>query len=192
MSGTYPSDPPFNAINFKSEFGTVIAEMISLKTDARQVGDHRWSFTAQHRNLTRAEWAPIAGFLMQQRGGAETFQIVIPNLSDNTGTAGSAAVGGGGAAAIGAESVNVVVIGTIAAGSFIKFANHSKVYMTTAERDGNGAMTFSPPLIAAVANFEAITLENVPFTVRERRPAQAFQHPQFDVFTFEIDLIEAP
>lgn len=41
--------------------------------------------------------------------------------------------------------------GTIPAGTFVKFSNHSKIYMTTSERSGNGVVGIFPELRASVS-----------------------------------------
>lgn len=188
MSGTYPSDPEFTAINFRSEFATVVEETISLATDGAQFGGHRFSFTARYRDLTWSEFASVEAFLIQQKGGAETFQIVLPTLSYNSGTATSASTSGG--AAIGATSVGVTMTGTLPKGSLFKFNNHSKVYMATADRSGTGTLSFYPPLEVAVSTAQAMTIDAVPFTVRQRRPMQEYGHPGYDRFNAQVDFLE--
>lgn len=42
--------------------------------------------------------------------------------------------------------------GLIPAGTFLKFANHSKIYMTTADLFGNGTVTLFPNLRTSISN----------------------------------------
>jgi hypothetical protein len=49
-------------------------------------------------------------------------------------------------------TVTVSTNGTISAGTFIRFGNHSKVYLTETTRVGAGTMTVYPPLIQSVVN----------------------------------------
>jgi hypothetical protein len=126
---------------------------------------------------------------MRQKGGAETFQIVIPNISENSGTAASATTSAAGA--IGDESIAITMTGTVKAGGMVKFASHSKVYMIVSDLSGSGTLEFAPPLIAAVGITTAVTVDGVPFTVRQKGTVQKFAHPQFDTFNFQIDLMES-
>lgn len=194
MSGTYPASPVFNTLSFREEWATITETMVSLRTDARHLGGHRFAFTAQHRGLTRLEFAPNAAFLSRQRGGAETFQIIIPTISNQVGSAtGSMTVNNPGGYAVGADEITTAgITGTLNAGGHVKFANHAKVYTVVADRAGAGTLTISPPLTRTVADGEAITYDAVPFTVRQSGPIQVFEHPEPDVFDFEVDLVEAP
>jgi hypothetical protein len=49
-------------------------------------------------------------------------------------------------------SVSVLTSGTIPSGTFIRFGNHSKIYLTKTQRVGAGTMTIYPPLIQSVVN----------------------------------------
>ena len=80
--------------------------------------------------------------------------------------------------------------GVIKAGDFVKFGSHDKVYMVTSDQSGAGTLNIQPPLVTAVANDEAVTYNNVPFTVRLENDIQEWSLSGFDRYNFEIDLIE--
>jgi hypothetical protein len=83
------------------------------------------------------------------------------------------------------------ISGTIKAGDFIKFANHTKVYMCTADFTNSGTMTIEPGLSAAVADNEVVTFDDVPFQMRLARDVQEFRIAGLDQYIIEVDLIEA-
>ena len=97
-----------------------------------------------------------------------------------------------GAAVIGATSVNVDGFsGVLKAGDMVKFSNHSKVYMITADRSGAGALAIQPALRVALTNDLVITYDNVPFTVRLNNDVQSYSLESASLLDYEVDFIEA-
>lgn len=191
MSGTYPTDPGISSVDWESEFATVSDRTMTLLNDSRHLGGHAWSFNIKHDKFTRLEFAPIAGFLMAQKGGAEAFDIVIPELSENPGSATSCATNGtSGSAATGATSVAVTMSGTLPAGAFFRPVGSQKTYMVTADRSGSGTLSFQPPLIEPLTAGQSLTIEDVPFRVKQQGNTQKFATPQHDVYNFSVSLVE--
>jgi len=191
MSGTYPTTPIFSTIGFRSVNYNLSSQSISGRTQVRNIGGQRFEFSAQYTRMTRSEFAPILVFTMAQRGSAETFTIVLPQISSKSGDA-SGTILVNGAADIGATTVGVDgVTGTLKAGDMVKFANHSKVYMLTADRAGDGNISIQPALRVAVPNNNAVTFDSVPFTVRLNNDVQEFNLGSASLVDYEIDMIEA-
>ena len=191
MSGTYPTTPIFSTIGFRSVNYNLSSQSISGRTQVRNIGGQRFEFSAQYTRMTRSEFAPILVFTMAQRGSAETFTIVLPQISSKSGDA-SGTILVNGAADIGATTVGVDgVTGTLKAGDMVKFANHSKVYMLTADRGGDGNISIQPALRVAVPNDNAVTFDSVPFTVRLNNDVQEFNLGSASLVDYEIDMIEA-
>lgn len=191
MSGTYPTTPIFSTVGFRSVNYNLSSQSISGRTQVRNIGGQRFEFSAQYTRMTRSEFAPILVFTMAQRGSAETFTIVLPQISSKSGDA-SGTILVNGAADIGATTVGVDgVTGTLKAGDMVKFANHSKVYMLTADRAGNGNISIQPALRVAVPNDNAVTFDSVPFTVRLNNDVQEFNLGSASLVDYEIDMIEA-
>jgi len=191
MSGTYPTTPIFSTVGFRSVNYNLSSQSISGRTQVRNIGGQRFEFSAQYTRMTRSEFAPILVFTMAQRGSAETFTIVLPQISSKSGDA-SGTILVNGAADIGATTVGVDgVTGTLKAGDMIKFANHTKVYMLTADRAGDGNISIQPALRVAVPNDNAVTFDSVPFTVRLNNDVQEFNLGSASLVDYEIDMIEA-
>lgn len=191
MSGTYPTTPIFSTIGFRSVNYNLSSQSISGRTQVRNIGGQRFEFSAQYTRMTRSEFAPILVFTMAQRGSAETFTIVLPQISSKSGDA-SGTILVNGAADIGATTVGVDgVTGTLKAGDMVKFANHNKVYMLTADRAGDGNISIQPALRVAVPNDNAVTFDSVPFTVRLNNDVQEFNLGSASLVDYEIDMIEA-
>lgn len=191
MSGTYPTSPVFTSANFRSEFFNLSSQTISGRTQVRNIGGQRFTFSAAYPPMTRAEFAPVMGFIMAQRGMAETFTIVLPEVSSSSGSV-SGTISAAAAGSIGDTSIAVDgFTGTLKAGDVFKFANHAKVYMATADRSGSGTLSFQPALVEAVPDNNSITHNNVPFTVRINNDVQEYSIATDLSYSYEVDFIEA-
>jgi hypothetical protein len=197
MSGTFPTSPVPADIKVSSFTPTLVSETQSMKRQVRRRGGQRWSFDVNFPPMTRSEFAPVYAFCIAQRGQYETFTFVPPVVSDPQGTAtGTPLVNT-------AHTVGDTTISTdgwttstqiLKAGDFIKFANHSKVYMVVSDcsSDGTGAATLviEPPLMAALSDNEAITANDVPFRVALTTDAQEYSAGPPNLYEFSIGLIE--
>ena len=191
MSGTYPTTPVFSALNFTSQYFNLSSQTISGRIQVRNIGGQRFSFTASYPPMTRTEFQPVIAFIMKQRGMAETFTIVLPEISDASGDV-SGTMLANGAGTIGDTLIGIDgFTGTLKAGDMFKFAGHSKVYMATSDRSGPGALSFEPALISSVSDNEVITYDNVPFAVRLSNDVQEFAIATDLHYSYEIDFVEA-
>ena len=198
MSGTYPTSPVFSSIGFTSEQKTITSTTDSGKMFSVQVDGQRWKFSASYPPMTRQTFAPVYAFIIKQRSQKETFQIVPPVISSAKGHE-TASVLVNGAHTAGDTTITIDghqnnSAGAFHAGDLIKFANHSKVYMIVENVNPSSnasTITIEPPLRSALADNEAITYDNVPFTVRLTNDIQTFNTDNIDLYKFEVDFIEA-
>lgn len=194
MSGTYPTSPEFSAIGFSSEQKTITSTTDSGKMYAVQVDGQRFKFSTTYPPMTRAEFAPVIAFIMKQRSQKETFQIALPDLKNAKGDV-SGTVLVNGVHSAGDTTIDVDgMTGTLKAGDMIKFGGHSKVYMVVSDATasaGAATLTIEPPLRSALADNEAVTYDNVSFTVRLTSDLQEFNTSDLDLYRFEVDFIEA-
>ncbi len=191
MSGTYPSSPIFASVGFKSVYYNLSSQSLSGRTQVRNVGGQRFEFSASYSRLSRAEFAPVLAFVMTQRGMAETFNVVLPEISSKTGNA-TGTVRSTAIHAIGVTTVSIDGLsGVLKTGDVVKFANHAKVYMITADRSGTGNLSIEPSLQSAVANNEVITYDNVPFLARLNNDIQEYSLASASLVNYDVDFIEA-
>lgn len=191
MSGIYPATPVFKSINFTSKYYNLSSESISGRTQVRNIGGQRFEFSAAYSKLSRSEFAPVQAFVMAQRGMAETFSIVLPEISSQSGDA-SGTVLTSIAEDIGQTDISIDgLVGTLKAGDMIKFDNHSKVYMIVSDLTGPGTLSIQPALRVAVSDNTALTYDNVPFTVRLNNDVQRYALGSASLLDYEVDFIEA-
>jgi hypothetical protein len=191
MSGTYPALPIFASVGFKSVYYNLSSQSLSGRTQVRNIGGQRFEFSASYSRLLRSEFTPVLAFVMSQRGMAETFSIVLPEISSTSGTA-TGTVRTNGTSPIGDKTIAIDgLTGLLKAGDVIKFASHSKVYMVTQDRSGAGDLSIEPGLEAAVANNTVITYNDVPFLVRLNNDIQEYNIGSASLVDFDVDFIES-
>lgn len=188
---SYPTNPEYTAINFSSRHKNFVTEARNGRKQVRSIGAQQWSFTASYRNLTRSEFMPIYAFIISQKGQLGTFSVTPPIISSTNGTiSGNMLVNGShttGDTTIAVDGFS----GTIKAGDLIKFNNHDKVYMVTADLSSPGALNIEPGLYSNVSNDTTVIYNNVPFLMRLDNDVQEYDLSTVDQYDFEVDLIEA-
>jgi len=162
-------------------------------------------------------------FSAKQRG--DSFQIVLaPHDSAQGAVTGTVYTEGLDINIAGSETVRVDNITAGLADAFkasdmVKFQNHSKVYMVTADVsagsgflktlagdyllqlggtdkikqqiDGQLDLSITPPLIQDLTDNETVTYDNVQFTMTFKNGIQKFKTGATNKFNFAVDLIEA-
>jgi hypothetical protein len=195
MSGTFPTSPGFEAVNFTINTPTLTSETISGKKRRVGMGHSFYTFTVKFPNQTAYNMGPVLGFVAAQYGQLDNFSIVLPEISYTKNTSlGSISVVTSGAKAIGDNSVNISGIASgdqfLLAGDFIKFANHSKVYMVTADWVSGQPLFFSGSLVSAVPSGTQIIFNAVPFNVILDNDVQQFDVGFGGITTMQLDMRE--
>lgn len=190
---TYPTDPEFQSINFRSNNFVTTSESINGKIKARSIGAQRWEFTASYDRLTKAEIGIISAYIISQGGSFGEFTVVPTEISSTRGTA-TGVVEADGAHTAGDKTIAVTGLGaseTLLKGDLVKFADHNKVYMVTEDLTGDGTLTIYPALVENVADNEDLTYNNVPFTVRLANDIQSYEVNANNQYNVEVDFIES-
>ena len=198
MSGAFPiSSANFDTLGIKSIQKTLISESASGKKLVRQIDGQKFGFTANIIIAKRSDvYGELMAFIMKQRSSKENFTIIPPEIEDARGTASGTPHG---TASAGATSITLggSGSGTLKAGDFIKFTNHTKVYMVVEDQSdiSTGTLTIEPPLRTAVSSTD-ITYDNVPFTVYLINDLQEFGASGSDkdgnvLYKFQLDVLES-
>ena len=187
---SYPITPKFSAVNLESDSPTLFSETVSGRMQSRKIGGQKWRFSASYPAMTRAEFQPVWAFVIAQQGRHGVFTVIPTEIANTSGTAtGSPTCT---AAAIGDTSVTITgLTGDLKAGDFVKFAGHDKVYMLTADRSGNGAVSIEPALVDAITTNEQMVFNDVPFTVRLANDIQTYNTGVGGLYEYEVDFVEA-
>lgn len=205
MSGAFPiSNSKFSTMGIRSIQNTIISKSDSGKKLSRQIDGQRFGFTAKIITAKRSDvYGELMAFIIKQRSGKENFTIIPPEVEDARGSeTGTVLVNGNqsaGDTTIAMDGFASDTAGALKAGDFIKFSNHTKVYMVVEDvtPSSNAAtVTIEPPLVADIVDDSVVTYDNIPFTVYLTNDIQEFGAVGSDtsgnlLYEFELDVEEA-
>ncbi|MAD75169.1 MAG: hypothetical protein CML20_10325 [Rheinheimera sp.] len=186
---------------FASIDANISTESKTYIEHVRAIPGHKWEITLISTPLNANDLSRAFGWACSLKGRFTAFTAVIPRYSDTKGVgSGSPVVRTAttqGATAVPMEGFSGPVNGQLLAGDFIKFANHSKVYIVTEDANSNvnGQVTVNihPQLMKAVPLNTAMVIRDVPFLLRKVRDAQEFKVDGRDgcIAKLELDCREA-
>ena len=196
--GNWPTAIGFRTVNFKALSYTKQTTSQSGRRIRISTAGTRFSATIQYPRMALENWKPIQAVATRLQGPLNSFDVVLPSVSENSSGVTSITATCDGATSAGASSVNIASNKNsqtiLKAGDVVRFANHNKVYMVTADvtTDGTGdaAMAITPNLIEAVSNTESITVDDVPFRMTLSRDIQEYKYATDGTVSYEIDVIE--
>lgn len=82
-NSTGTAGPGFSAINFRSVRDTQVSRTLSGRGVTRSSGSQHWEFDIKYNPLTRAEFAPVNGFLMSRNGRRSPFYVALPQYASS-------------------------------------------------------------------------------------------------------------
>jgi hypothetical protein len=205
MSGAFPiSSAAFETMGILSKQDTIISKSLSGKKLSRSIDNQRFAFTASIIIGKRSDiYGELMAFIVKQRSGKENFTIIPPEVEDARGVeTGTLAVNGShtaGDTTIAIDGFAADTANRLRTGDFIKFNGHTKVYMVVADvtsSSGAATVTIEPPLVSSLSDDEAVTYDNVPFTVHLTNDIQEFGAIGADkdgnlLYKFEFDVEES-
>jgi len=193
MSGTLSSNY-FSSAEIVSNTKTRTTETLTNQMFRQQIGGQFWTIKLATTALTREEMGALYSFLVKQNGMYDTFTLIPPIIQDSAGTSsGTPTVTqtyNGGVSSVRANGAS----GTLKAGDYIKFSNHDKVYMLTADvnQDASSEDTFEffPILTTAVDNTVTIQYVDVPFKVMLMTDNITFKTQIDGTYTLDFEVRE--
>lgn len=136
-------------LTVKSNQPVFVSDTLSLKRFITRRSAQRWEIEAGLEPLTSSAQDLMVNLVTN--GYSETVTVVVPQnygvIKARTHTSELNAAGTTGSTQISVDNNN----GFLPKGTFVKFSSHSKIYMTTSNRDGNGLVNVYPPLHTSVS-----------------------------------------
>ena len=193
----------YKALDWQSNTNSRVTKAVSGKTQRIKTGSQHWSFKLQSPALSRADFMTDYSFVVQLDGQVTAFTIVPPEIGSTRGTASgtitvntTVSTDPALSPALGSSNVAVdtVATGTLLTGDLVKFSNHDKVYMLTADVNLDGSsvnqMSIYPPLTTAVTGSHTVTYNSVPLKVYQDKDQIKFVTQADGLYKYEITLNE--
>ena len=148
-------------LTVKSNQPIFVSDALSLKRHVSQRAAQRWEITAGLEPLSHN--AQDLFVTLVTKGFSEVHKLIMPQNYGAVQRLSSTSVAPkvvGGALKYATQLLIKDIVGTIPKGTFIKFSDHSKIYMLTADVISEGSMNIYPPLRRDVAGDTNITFKN--------------------------------
>lgn len=199
MAARFPTNPSFQSVGFKINTPLLKTTSLSGKTRRVAMGHQFYTFTVKFPNLTPQEIGLVQSFLVARLGGYDAFEIVLPQISyskapltpTGTPTVTTNASTGTSTVILSNLGANRMVI---KGGDVLKFGNHTKVYVATADVTsdgaGNGTLTFSGGSVTNIPSGTTATITAVPFTVILDGDAQSYDMGLGGITSLSLDMRE--
>ena len=184
----------YKTLDFQSNTNSRVTKAVSGKTQRIKTGSQHWSFKVKSPALSRADFMTDYSFIVQLDGQLTAFTVVPPEIGTTRGTAsntitinatyaaGQSLVKGNGGS------------GTLLTGDLIKFSNHDKVYILTADVNMDASsedfINIYPPLTTGITSSTTITYNNVPLKVYQDKDQVRFITQTDGLYKYEITLNE--
>ena len=198
MAGAFPTTKKPRVFNFTSNRPNNTAYTLSGKRSVKQFAAQYFSFSVQMPPMKQADFQQYYAFLVKQKGSFEdfTFEYPLDNLGADKGETDILANGvqAIGDSTIAMDGFSVSTDDVLKGGDLIKFSGHNKVYMVTGDANSNASgqatVSIEPPLQAALADNEAVTVNKPSLTVALVQDDVLYSTDAAGFFTLSFDVRE--
>ena len=202
--GNWPSTQGFRSVDFETITATRVTETQSGRAIRLATASSKFGVRIQYPRVFPAEFRPIQAFASQAQGSLNSFDIVLPKISQTQGDYPTQTMFVTAAQSVGDTAIAVSTnagnsITVLKAGDVVRFENHTKVYMLTADATTNGSgqatLNITPPLNTAIEDDSAggntsVTVNDVPFRMFINGDVQKFRYSLDGSTTYDFRLIE--
>lgn len=198
MAGAFPTTKKPRVFNFTSNRPNNTAYTLSGKRSIKQFAAQYFSFSVQMPPMKQTDFQQYYAFLVKQKGSFEdfTFEYPLDNLGADKGETDILANGvqAIGDSTIAMDGFSVSTDDVLKGGDLIKFSGHNKVYMVTGDANSNASgqatVSIEPPLQAALADNEAVTVNKPSLTVALVQDDVLYSTDAAGFFTLSFDVRE--
>jgi len=198
MAGAFPTTKKPRVFNFTSNRPNNTAYTLSGKRSVKQFAAQYFSFSVQMPPMKQTDFQQYYAFLVKQKGSFEdfTFEYPLDNLGADKGETDILANGvhAIGDSTIAMDGCSVSTDDVLKGGDLIKFSGHNKVYMVTGDANSNASgqatVSIEPPLQAALADNEAVTVNKPSLTVALVQDDVLYGTDAAGFFTLSFDVRE--
>jgi len=202
--GNWPSTVGFRSIDFEAMTSTRVTETQSGRALRMSTANSKFGVKVVYPRITADEFRPIQAFATLAQGSLNNFDIVLPNVSHTRGGFPNQTMYVTAAQTVGTTAIPITTnagtsITVLKAGDVVKFENHTKVYMVTADTTVNGAgvgtLNITPGLQTALDDDSAggntsVTVNAVPFRMFINGDLQSYKYNTDNTITYEFRLVE--
>lgn len=186
-SGT--AGPGFASVKLSSDQPIMRDRTRSGRLVSRAVSYHQWNIDISYNPMTKAQFNPIYGFLLEKQGSLKPFFVELPQYRGQAVSSKTASSG-----VAGSNTLTVNNITDIEAGMMFNIndsadSTHTKAYVIT--RASSTTITFTPGLQKAVNTGAIINFTNPKIRVIQSGDVQEYSLNTNNLYSFSLKLEEA-
>lgn len=179
--------PGFASVSLSSNQPIMRDRTNSGRMVSRVSAYHKWEIDINYNPMTKAEFDPVFGFLLEKQGTLKPFFVSLPQyrvqgIDDRTVT--SAAVAG--ATTIACNTTDIVV------GALLRINDtdsaHTKAYMVN--RVGTSSITITPGLAKAISSIADLIFTDPTIKVIQSGDTQQYSLNTENLYSFSLKLEE--
>ena len=187
-SGT--AGPGFASVKLSSDQPIMRDRTRSGRLVSRAVSYHQWNIDISYNPMTKAQFNPIYGFLLEKQGSLRPFFVELPQYRGQAVSSKTAEAPG----VAGSNTLTVNNITDIEAGMMFNIddsgdSTHTKAYVIT--RASSNTITFTPGLQKAVNTEATINFTNPKVRVIQSGDVQEYSLNTNNLYSFSLKLEEA-
>jgi len=202
--GSWPTTIGFKSVDFETITSTRVTETQSGRALRLATANSKFGVKIVYPRVMPDDFRSIQAFATLAQGSLNNFDITLPNISYTRGGYPNQTMYVTAAKAIGSTQIDIYSdagtnITVLKAGDVVRFENHTKVYMVTADTtiDGSsvGTLNITPGLQTAIEDDSAggntqVTVNAVPFRMFINGDQQSFKYQTDESVTYEFSLVE--
>ena len=188
-SGT--AGPGFASVKLSSDQPIMRDRTRSGRLVSRAVSYHQWNIDISYNPMTKAQFNPIYGFLLEKQGSLKPFFVELPQYRGQAVSSKIASSGVAGSNTLTLDNITDIEVGMMFIINDSADSTHTKAYIITRASSTPDQITFTPGLQKAVNNGATVNFTNPKIRVIQSGDVQEYSLNTNNLYSFSLKLEEA-
>ena len=189
ISGT--AGPGFASVKLSSDQPIMRDRTRSGRLVSRAVSYHQWNIDISYNPMTKAQFNPIYGFLLEKQGSLKPFFVELPQYRGQAVSSKIASSGVAGSNTLTLDNITDIEVGMMFIINDSADSTHTKAYIITRASSTPDQITFTPGLQKAVNNGATVNFTNPKIRVIQSGDVQEYSLDTNNLYSFSLKLEEA-
>lgn len=189
ISGT--AGPGFASVKLSSDQPIMRDRTRSGRLVSRAVSYHQWNIDISYNPMTKAQFNPIYGFLLEKQGSLKPFFVELPQYRGQAVSSKIASSGVAGSNTLTLDNITDIEVGMMFIINDSADSTHTKAYIITRASSTPDQITFTPGLQKAVNNGATVNFTNPKIRVIQSGDVQEYSLNTNNLYSFSLKLEEA-
>ena len=180
--------PGFASVSLSSNQPIMRDRTNSGRVVSRVSAYHKWEIDIKYNPMTKAEFDPVFGFLLEKQGTLKPFFVSLPQYRDQGITDKTASAAAAGSTTIVCDNITNIVVGALFTITDTDSA-HTKAYMVNRVVN-NTSITITPGLAKAISTSAVLDFTDPTIKVIQSGDTQQYSLNTENLYSFSLKLEE--